>query len=436
VPPPLPRSVAIVGAGYAGMAAAVELADRGHAVVVYEAGPRLGGRARTVRHAGLDLDNGLHLLIGAYAQTLALMRRVGVDPGAALLRLPLDWRVGNSLRVRALALPSPLHLAGGLLFARGPSLAERIACLGFLHRLERDGFRLARDTTVADLLASHRQSGVLVEQFWSPLCLAALNTPAERASAQVFLNVLRDSLAAGRSASELLLARKSLSELLPDPAARYVEARGGHVLPTTRAIGVVRDGDGLRVLTRSGAHEHAQVVIATAPFSVPAIARSLPGFAPTLATIERLDYEPITTIWLQYPHGPATPFPMLGLTEGPGQWLFDRGTICGQSGLVAVVISARGDYQAITHGELAARVHAQIARVLPGLPAAPLWSRVFEEKRATFACVPNLDRPDHATQVPGLWLAGDYTRGDYPSTIEGAVRSGLACAVRVAAALN
>jgi uncharacterized protein with NAD-binding domain and iron-sulfur cluster len=124
---------------------------------------------------------------------------------------------------------------------------------------------------------------------------------------------------------------------------------------------------------------------------------------------------------------------MLGFADGPLHWLFDRGALCGQRGLIGAVISAEGEHQSLTQDELGTLAQSEIARRLGALPALQ-WVRVIAEKRATFACTPGLQRPSHKTLLDNFWLAGDYTASDYPATIEAAVRSGIACADGVAGA--
>ena len=172
------------------MAAAVTLARQGVPVTVFEAAKILGGRARRVEHRDAALDNGLHILIGAYRETLRLMRLVGADPDQLLLRLPLTWRIHDRFSFRAVGLPAPLHLLAGLMAAHGAPLSERIAAARFVLRMRRRGYTLEHDTTVTSLLDQNGQVGIMTCALWRPLCVSALNTPPESASAQVFLNVL------------------------------------------------------------------------------------------------------------------------------------------------------------------------------------------------------------------------------------------------------
>ncbi len=421
-----PAQVGIIGGGYAGMAAAVALARRGVRVAVYEAARQLGGRARSVVHNGHKLDNGQHILIGAYRETLALIAEVGVhaDP---LMRLSLEWTVLPEFVMRAARLPAPWHLAVGLLRAKGMSPAARVACVQFVAWAQRARFRLAHDTTVAELLSRHRQRADAIRYLWEPLCVAALNTPLAQASAQVFLNVLRDGLASVRYASDLLLPRVDLGALFPEPAAEHVRARGSDVHLGCAVTRVEPGADAFTLHSPLGAARHRCVIVATHPARIPALLGHMDRLAASLAPIGAMSYQPIVTIYAQYAAQPERSVPMLGSSGGTMQWLFDRGVITGERGMLAAVISARARNEIASHDSLARRVLEEIAAVHPDLGSAQ-WFQVIEEKRATFSCVPGMMRPASTTAVPRLFLAGDYTEPDYPATIEAAVRSGLRCA--------
>ena len=401
---------AVVGAGYAGMAAAVTLAERGVPVTVFESGTVPGGRARRVRIScdgqDVELDNGQHILIGAYQELLRLMSLVGVRDDA-LLRRPLDIRYASGFRLSALPLPFPLGLLGGILLARGISHRERLGAVRFLASMRKAGFRLSEDCTVEALLARHSQAGPLGHFLWRPLCISALNTPPDQASAQAFLVVLRDALLGGAGASDLLLPRADLSSLFPEPAADFVRKRGGEV----RLRSPVQD---LEELTR----RFSSVIVAVGPHQLKTLLR---GSAPDYA------YQPIYTCYLQYGSDARLPFPMLGLDEGLVQWAFDRGVLTGEAGRIACVISAQGDHQQLEQDEIADRCHRELAQAVPGL-GAPRWARVIAEKRATIACTPGTRGLVIEPPMPGVYLAGDYTDPEYPPTLEAAVRSGVRAA--------
>jgi hydroxysqualene dehydroxylase len=427
VPAASTSRVAIVGGGYAGMAAAVTLAARKIPVTVFEAAQVLGGRARRVDYRGVTLDNGLHILIGAYVETLRLIELVHPSPADAIVRLPLEWQVKDEFALRAARLPAPLHLLLGLLRSEGLSTREKFSAARFLAALRAMRFQLRRDIPVEALLEQHGQSEKLKRVLWRPLCVAALNTPPANASAQVFLNVLRDTLNAKRAASDLVLARTDLSNLFPEPAATFVEQRGGTILRSHRVTAIDPLAEGFEVEAVDQRSRYSHVVCAIAPHQVNAFLIGITALSEITATIDQLGHQPIHSVWLQYPQPVALPARMLGLTGGLIHWAFDRQALCGQSGLVGAVISAEGEHQALTQEELGARVHQELARHVAGLPD-PVWTRVIAEKRATFACTPGVDRPSEVTPLTGFYLAGDYTQSAYPATLESAVRSGIACA--------
>ncbi len=424
-------TVAVIGAGWAGCAAAVELTRRGAKVILLEASRTMGGRARRVEHQGALLDNGQHILLGAYSDTLHMMQTVGLRPSEALLRLPLQMRYPantGGMDLRAPRLPAPLHMAWAVLRAKGLTIADKLALARFSSAARWMQWQLHTDCTVTELLERFDQTERLIRLMWRPLCIAALNTPPDRASAVVFLNVLRDSLGAHRSASELLIPKRDLSSLFPDAAVSYVEHHGGQVHAGTQARSVSRTENGWRVQADSLDQEVDAVVIATPP----AQARTLlVDLIPALAESLAFTYEPITTCYLQYESALKLPAVFYALQDDPekhrwAQFIFDRGQLdASQSGLIAVVISAATEAIAQGNETLLAEVLLQIGADLD-MPALlnPQWHRIISEKRATFSCTPNLQRPANDTGLKGLFLAGDYTAGDYPATLEGAVRSG------------
>lgn len=418
---PQSPSVAVIGAGYAGMAAAVTLAQGHIRCHVYETGKEPGGRARRIHYRDTTLDNGQHILIGAYRELLGLMRSVGV-PDSHYVRIPLTMKLHPGFEMRAPRLPAPLHLAWALLTARGLTLGDRIAAIRFADKVK--SAAIDENVSVAALLEEHGQSRTLVTNLWAPLCIAALNTPLERASAKVFAAVLRDALFRAREDSDFVLPKVDLTALFPEPAARWLSAHGSTVECGTRVTRIEPVAAGFEVTTAHGAaNRHAAVICAVGPHQLDAVASDSPAVLSSLAAERPARYEPIYTAYLQYPPAVALAFPMLGRQTGMAQWFFDRGTLCGQAGLIAVVISASGPHEALDQAALALAAHRELEEVAGKLPP-PLWHKVVAEQFATFACEPGTPRPTSMTGTPGLFLAGDYTEGPYPSTLEGAVRSG------------
>jgi hydroxysqualene dehydroxylase len=441
------RSVAVVGGGWAGCAAAVELARRGHAVTLFEAARVLGGRARRVVAGPALLDNGQHILLGAYQETLRLLKTVGISEPQALLKLPLQMRYppgSGGMDFVAPRLPAPLHLLGALLRAKGLQREDKLSLARFSTTARWMGWQLHNDCSVSELLARFDQTPRLIQLMWRPLCLAALNTPPERASAQVFLNVLRDSLGARRSASDMLLPRADLTALFPDAAQRYLQSHGGDVRTGAKVQGLARLPDGRWQVSASGEAVGGQldlpfdaVVLATSASQAAVLLHAIPDADLTALCARLTAFEPeaITTCYLQYDGAVRLDLPFFALLDAPeryqwGQFVFDRGQLDARNaGLLAVVVSASGAAAEQGQALLAEAVAVQLADVFqrPEL-GLPKWFRVITEKRATFACVPGLDRPGNATGLARLAIAGDYTASDYPATLESAVRSGAGAA--------
>ena len=448
--------IAIVGAGWAGLAAAVTLTQAGFAVTLLEQAKTLGGRARRVDVDGSALDNGQHLLIGAYRQTLELIATVhGADRAAPLLhRLPLTLApFGASRRdavaLRAWPLPAPLHLAAGIVAARGLSWRERAALVQGFRAVARDGFRCPAAQTVAQCFAATPRRAL--DELWAPLCLAALNTPPARASAQAFATVLREAFGARAGASDFLVPASDLSALFPDAAGAWVTARGGEVRTGVTVRGVRDDAGQVALRIAAGEERFAAAIIAAGPHQLAATVaggRTAGGrlaagdpWRAALTQVAAFGYESITTAYLAYPSPVALPAPIARLDDAPGQWVFDRGAALAAApagaarALLAVVISASGPHDGQDHAALAATIDAQLRRLRPGLPP-PLWTRVIAERRATYACTPALARPAAGRVGPGLYLAGDYTDAELPPTLEAATRSGVTAARALAADLG
>lgn len=409
------------------MAAAATLASHNLPVTVFDSAKQLGGRARGVLHNDTQLDNGQHILLGCYRHTLDLIKLVGGNLEQDFQRLPLQLTLHKRFELKAPHLPAPLHLLFGFLFAKGLSYPARMRAACFMLAMRQKKFTLAHDITALELLQSHRQDQDLLRLLWEPICISALNTPVHKASAQVLLNVLRDSLNGTRADSDMLLPRIDFSALLPDRAAEYVKNHGGKVISSCGVEAITTHGDEFELITAQGAHRFDRVICAASPSSTVRLFSKLPALDNIAQQIEAIAYQPIYTIYLQYPYAVRLPHPMLGLDRCISQWLFDRGQIAEQHGLIAVVISAEGIHQDLSQEQLAQKVTQELREQL-GITEHPLWHKVIAEKRATFSCEVNLSRPGHITPIAGLLLAGDITSGDYPATLEGAVMSGIRCA--------
>lgn len=412
------HDVAVVGGGWAGCAAALTLAEAGVPVTLYEAGRVLGGRARAVELGDRVLDNGQHILLGAYTNTLELIARVHPAPGTPpLWRLPLAFDQPPDFRLRCPRLPAPLHLAAGLLGARGLDWHEKLTAARWAAALIRGA--ATPPGTVSEL--TRGQPEKLRALLWHPLCISALNTPPDAASAAVFASVVRAAFGGRNAHSDLLLPRSDLGELFPVPAARRIVDAGGVVRLACRVSGLSARADGITTLLGAGnqTHAHSHAIIAVAPQHVKGLAASISELGDAVAMLAHYDYQPIATGYVQYAPDFRLPKPFLALAEGPAQFAFDRGQSHAQPGLIAFVASAAADLPT----DWLDRAEAQLRRSVR--PGRPQWRKRIVEKQATYACRPGMARPAVRTRHPRIFLAGDYTAGPYPATLESATQSGV-----------
>ena len=411
--------LAVIGGGWAGLAAAVRATEAGYRVTLFEMAGHWGGRARGVDVDGLALDNGQHILIGAYLRTLALMATVGADAANHLHRQPLELRYPDG---RGLRLPQgPAWLGFGVAVAGcvGWSWRDRLMLMVEAGRWALAGFRCAPALTVDALC--RRLPPAVRQLLINPLCVAALNTPAAAASAQVFLRVLQDALFSGQGSADLLLPRRDLGTLLPVPAAQWLSGHGASLQLGKRVMQLRHDGTDWLV----DEQPFAAVILACSAHEAARLAHPhAPAWA---AAAQTITYEPIVTVYLHCSgaHLPSVMTALIDGPEAPAQYAFDHGALGASPGVFAFVISGA---RAWADRGLEAAGKAVLQQALsafpPGTwPTAPTVLRVMAEKRATFRCTPALARPPPVV-VPGLIAAGDYITGPYPATLEGAVRSG------------
>jgi squalene-associated FAD-dependent desaturase len=420
--------LAVIGGGWAGLAAAVRATEAGHRVTLLEMASQLGGRARSVCVEGLELDNGQHILIGAYARTLALLATVGCDARTALDRRPLELRHPDGRGLRMPPGPPALGFLLAVVGCRGWTARDRWSLIRAASVWAANRFDCAPELTVDDLCRG--LTPAVRELLIDPLCVAALNTPACDASAAVLLRVLRDALFGGPGSADLLLPRQSLAALLPDPAARWLRAAGAEIRLDARARVLEREAGGWLL----DGEAFDTVVLACSAAEAARLAQA--HAAAWAGRTRALRYEPIVTVYLRCP-GARLPAPMMALVAGPdapAQFAFDHGALGATPGLFAWVVSGARAWVERGLDATSEAVLRQARQAFPPgtWPAPPTLLLAMAEKRATFRCTPALERPP-ARVVPGLLAAGDYIEGPYPATLEGAVRSGEQAAALAAA---
>jgi squalene-associated FAD-dependent desaturase len=418
--------IAIIGAGWAGLATAISLARRGASVSVFEASRIPGGRARRVEVGGQYIDNGQHILLGAYTETLNLIE--SVSPGSTrrnFLRIPLTLDVPGQFRLIMPKLPAPFGLIIGLMTARGLNFNTKFAMARLMRFINSPGIRIPSGWTVEKLLAD--QTDQAIKLVWTPLCLSALNTPPNKASAEVFVNVLRDAIGGPPGNSDMLLPRVDLTSLFADPAIKYLLGLGAKLSFGIRIdhIGV----NGKRITLSAGDRQWAfdTLVLASAPHHASKLLADIDGLEPTKAILDAVRYQPIVTTYLDYPESVRLPSPIIGLNDPAAHFAFDHRYTHNHPGRLAVVASAEHSAPAEGREGRVRHIHQVLERALGPL-AEPTGWKIIEEKRATFECSVSLARPENHTEHPNIFLAGDFTQGPYPATLEGAVRSGVQCA--------
>ncbi len=431
--------VLIVGGGWSGLAAAVELTAKGVPVTLVESARTPGGRARSIKHRGGTYDNGQHLMLGAYRELLRLLSVMGIPETQTFERHPLklqllrlnDGQTHTALELTTSRLPAPFHIAAAMLGAKGLGSGDRWRALRLCLQVVRAA--PATDESVLNFLARHGQSTDLIMSLWGPLCLAIMNTAPEIASARIFRRTLRDAFLFRRGDSDMLIQKGTLNEVFPRPAADWITSQGGKILLGQRVTALLSEEGAVRGVRLADGHEitSSRVILALPPFELARLLNGHCGAEKTTSTLAGIAYEPIATIYLHYPPEVTLGTPMIGLLGTTTQWLLDR-SYSGEPGLMAAVISASGPHMKLSRNELADRVAEEIATLLPHWPAT--IDRVcVREKRATFRCQIGVDthRPNHESGLKGCLIAGDSSWLPYPATLEGALRSGVECARRL-----
>jgi squalene-associated FAD-dependent desaturase len=410
------KQLTIVGAGWAGLAAAVAATQAGWHVQLLEAASIAGGRARSLSQsfAGKPLDNGQHVLIGAYRETLALMRTVGLNPDALLQRLPLDLRYANGQGLSLPDWPMPFNLLAGISRSQGWTAKDKVSLMQAAWHWQRARFECDPMWTVDQLCQASKLNSRVITQLIEPLCLSALNTPIHEASASVFLRVLRDALLGGSGSSDVLVPRVDLGALLPDGCLEWLRTHGADVRLGTRI-----SSEQIKEIQQTATRDQTILLACPAWEAARLTADIAPQWAEQCAG---LAHTAIATVYLHCKdegfEGLSKPMIALHSTpEAPAQFVFDKGMLAAQHGLLAAVVSDCNT----SRDALTEQVHAQVTAQL-GLRDVDIIQTVVE-KRATLACTPQLNRPDPFI-ANGLWACGDFICGPYPSTLEGAIRSG------------
>ncbi len=435
--PPTPKKVVVLGAGYAGLAAATELVLRGHDVTLVEGRALLGGRAHSFvdTKSGLVLDNGQHILMGCYHESLALFRELGVIDrlySPPRLEVPFLSEKGRSLL--AATAPDPLHLLSALLGYGELSAADKFSAVRLALRL-RLGQKPHDHEPVEAWMRRWGQTPNIIRALWEPLCIAALNEPVATASAQLFATVIRRSFLAGAADSTILLSRVGLSELFAPEVKKLLQMCRGTLRLQTMVAALRFDGAVLREIKfNDGSLLQPEAVISALPWHV--LRGLLPAESKLAQACGQIEDAPIVSLhlWLDRP---ILREPFVGLLDSPVHWVFSRDHIhgaapAGQEGhVITAVVSGARDLVDKTGAELEELTLRELGRFLPEARDVKVLHRmVYKARSATFAATPDTEplRPEATTEWSNFWLAGDWTNTGLPATIEGAIASGARAA--------
>ncbi len=434
--------VIVIGAGFAGLSAAVRCATRGARVLVVEARSRLGGRATAFpdRETGELVDNGQHVLLGCYTDTLAFLRDIGASDHVSVqpqLTVTMIDRQGRRSRLSCPTyLPPPLHLLAGLFEWDALDWRDRFSAINMAtpiklarRELLPGAKRKAASTgeTVESFLIRNGQTGRLREMLWNPLALAALNQPPDRASAPPFARVLGEMFGSDPRAAAIVLPVKPLHVMYAEPARRYVESRGGTVRMGSAAKVRVNGGVSLAVVA-DGHQWSAKSVISAVPwYAIAELFDAVPAALKDLVDRARkMDSCPIVTVNLWF-NRRIIDEPFIGLPGRVMQWVFDKGLVFGDEASHLSLVSSGADaMMSRTNDELIQLAQQELYEAIPDVRTATLLrATVIREPRATFSLASGQpERPGTETGVRGFYLAGDWIDTGLPATIESAVRSG------------
>ncbi|MEM9683631.1 MAG: hydroxysqualene dehydroxylase HpnE, partial [Pseudomonadota bacterium] len=393
----------VVGAGMAGLAAALRLSSRTSSVAVYEAAGHAGGRCRSFHDDVLDhtIDNGNHLLLSGNTSVAELLAETGAAdslPAAADARLPfVDLETGERWTID----PNDGRLPWWIFAAE-----RRVKDSGALDYLAALKLAMAKPTaTVADLFSSDSN---MYRRFWSPVTIAILNTPPDQAMARLLWPVMVEIFGRGGRACRPRFAREGLSQSLVDPTIATLRRRDAEIFFNARLRKIDHSTDTVRSLVIGGD------TIDVAPSDAVILAVAAPVAGSLLDGLETPSaFHPIVNIHFRLPdhaNGGDLP-PILGVIGGTAEWIFCRRPI------VSVTISAADAHMDEDPDALAEATWNDISRIL-GVPSETPNYRIIREKRATFAQTPAQEhfRPDTQTRYRNLFLAGDWTATGLPAT--------------------
>lgn len=414
----------IIGGGLAGLSAAVSLAKAGIGVELFESAPKLGGRAYSFTEArtGDVIDNGQHIMMGCYNETLRFLRLIGsVDKLKIQKSLSVNF-VDKTLGLTPLKAGNafyPFNLLLGLMSYKALKFSERLEIIGLCSKLIFLRPESIEDLTVLQWLKKEKQSPGTIKAFWEILSTGALNTDITRASASIFASILKEMFLKGSRAASIILPRTGLSGLYCQDSVDFICRHGGNITLSEPVKSVeIKNNKIKKIILQDREVTGFDFVISA--LSYHAFSRVFPGEFVDSLSLEGIAYSSILSLnlWLK-----ENPFKdeFYGLIDSPVHWVFNHGKF------ISIVISNADEISGKSREELQEMIFLELEKFFPQFNRSLVsWAKLIKEKRATFIPSPDIikHRPGTRSSIENLFLAGDWTQTGLPATIEGAVKSG------------
>ena len=418
------KRIAVIGGGISGLSAAVYLANSGLSVELFEAAPKLGGRAFSFidENSGDTVDNGQHILMGCYKETLQFLKLINAFDNLYFqenLIVNFINKEKGVLPLKSFSKLYPFNLMLGILNYRALNIFERVKILKLFFKLIAVPTDSLDNITVIEWLKNENQSENALKSFWEILAIGSLNTNIEKASAKIFADILKHIFFRGNKSSTIILPETGLSELYCSKARDFISSHNGKVNISCKvaSVEILRDKIVSLIINKKNITGFDYIISAVPFYSFQKLFNE-----DFLIQTEKLDfnYSPILNVHIWLKENPLTDR-FYGLIGSPVQWIFNHNKY------ISIVISDAGSFIDITNDEILDLVTVEINSFFPKLKSELISGyKVIREKRATFIPEPSVlnNRPSVKTKIKNLFLAGDWTDTGLPATIESAVKSG------------
>lgn len=429
------KSVCVIGGGIAGLSAAVFLAERNFCecatipkVTIFERSPQLGGRAKSFYDSVTNnfFDNGQHLLIGAYKETLNFLSKIGAEENFYFqnnLEIPFVLPNGKEILFKVSSSGNELKRAFDILKLKTLSVKDRVKLLELFHRIKTIDSDPHIKKSITQFLIEQKQSDLVRERFWNIIAISTLNCSPDKASAKMFIDILKIIFFVDKGSSILIFPKYDLSHSYVEPAKEYLSKMGCEIKTNLSVDSITLDGNIIKSIRTSNGEEHHfdYYIFAVNFFELPKIDGLKNYF--DLRNFSNLNSSPILAIYIWFEKN-FFQKKFYSLVESPIQWIFNKGNF------IAIVVSNASDLITKTKEEILNLCEYELKKYFPFYNEMKIiHTQIVKEKRATF--IPDADsyllRLSQKTKIKNLFLAGDWTNTGLPATLEGAVISAKRC---------